>query len=130
MPSENSSNIASEAVNKVAVKLFLAICKKWQLTDSQKCILAGISQQNTLSDWESGVDNKANIALSEDSLIRLSYIAGIYKCIQLLHSDPVEWKEWIKKPNRGFAGKSALEYMLRGRITDLADVRYYLEEYL
>jgi len=57
----------------------------------------------------------------------LSYIAGIYKGIQLLFNDPLQWKKWIRKPNRDFFDASPLEKMLRGRVVDLADVRRYID---
>jgi hypothetical protein len=34
---------------------------------------------------------------------------------------------WIKRPNTAFGGHSALDKMLQGAPTDLADVRRYLE---
>ena len=67
------------------------------------------------------------IKLGKDTLERLSYLAGIYKAVQLLFSDPVQWKNWVRKPNRDFGGTSALERMLGGRIVDLVDVRRYLD---
>ena len=34
---------------------------------------------------------------------------------------------WIRKPSEAFGGRSALDVMLRGEITDLIDLRAYLD---
>jgi hypothetical protein len=124
-------NVASktnkEEISKVAVKLFFAISDEWNLTDKQKCTLAGVSTRTTLNNWKRKIETEDTLSLPNDSLERLSYIAGIYKGIQGLFSSPKQWKEWVKKPNGDFGGKSALERMLCGRVIDLADVRRYVD---
>jgi hypothetical protein len=127
MKNETISGVSHKAVCKVALKLFFAICKEWDLTEAQKCSLAGISTRSTLSNWKRKLESGEDVALSKDSLERLSYISGIYKGVQGLYSNPKQWQEWVKKPNRDFAGKSALDRMLCGRIIDLADVRRYID---
>ena len=112
---------------RVAVKLFLGIADEWNLTDEQRCNLAGLNSRTTLNNWRKKIGNKESIKLSGDTLERLSYLAGIYKGIQLLFSDPAQWKNWIRKPNKDFGGQSALERMLAGRVVDLSDVRRYVD---
>lgn len=112
---------------RVAVKLFLGIADEWGLSEEQRCTLAGLSSRTTLHNWRKKVVAKEGINLSGDTLERLSYLAGIYKGVQLLFTDPAQWKNWVKKPNRDFGGQSALERMLAGRVVDLADVRRYLD---
>jgi hypothetical protein len=114
-------------MSRVAVKLFFGITEEWNLTDAQRCILAGLGTRTTLHNWRHKLDNNKPIKLSKDTLERLSYLAGIYKAIQILFSDPGQWKNWVKKPNRDFGGVSALDRMLAGRVVDLVDVRRYLD---
>lgn len=114
---------------RVAVKLFLAIADEWGLTDDQRCTLAGLGSRTTLHNWRKKVAAKEAINLSGDTLERLSYLAGIYKGIQLLFTDPAQWKNWVKKPNQHFGGQSALDRMLAGRVVDLSDVRRYLDSW-
>lgn len=114
---------------RVAVKLFLAIADEWELTEEQRCILAGLNSRTTLHNWRKKVDANEDIKLSGDTLERLSYLAGIYKGLQLLFTDPKQWQSWVKKPNRDFGGQSALERMLAGKVIDLADVRRYLDSW-
>jgi hypothetical protein len=114
---------------RVAVKLFLGITDEWALTDEQRCILAGLNSRTSLHNWRNKVAAKENIKLSGDTLERLSYLAGIYKALQILFTDVAQWQDWVKKPNTDFGGQSALERMLAGRVVDLSDVRRYLDSW-
>lgn len=116
-----------ERLARVAVKLFFGITEEWGLTDNECCTLAGISSRTTLHNWRRKLASNEPISLSHDTLERLSYLSGIYKSLQMLFSDPVQWKQWVNKPNRDLGGQSALQRMLAGRIVDLADVRRYLD---
>jgi len=117
------------ALGRVAAKLFFAITEEWQLTDDQRLVLAGIGSRTTLHKWRNKVINKEPINLSRDTLERLSYLAGIYKALQLLFPEPTQWAEWVNKPNRDFGGNSAMDRMLAGKVVDLADVRRYLDSW-
>lgn len=114
-------------ISRVAVKLFFGITQEWDLTDEQRCTLAGLNTRTTLLNWRRGLDSDKPVKLSKDTLERLSYISGIYKAIQLLFSEPQQWKDWVRKPNRDFGGASILDRMLGGHIADLVDVRRYLD---
>ncbi len=119
--------VSESEISRVAVKLFFGIAEEWALSDKQRCTLAGLGTRTTLHNWQRKLEAGSPIKLSRDTLERLSYLAGIYKSIQVLFSDPSQWKDWVRKPNRDFGGQSALERMLAGRVVDLADVRRYLD---
>lgn len=124
---DGKSQIDHQTLCLVAVKLFFGITQEWQLTDEQRCILAGLGTRTTLHNWRQKLAANEPIKLSKDTLERLSYLSGIYKAVQLLFSDPQQWQHWIRKPNRDFGGMSALERMLGGNVVDLSDVRRYLD---
>jgi hypothetical protein len=113
-------------LGRVAAKLFLAICTEWQLTQEQRAVLAGVGR-TTLHNWKQKVEAGEPVAMPADTLERLSYVAGIYKALQILLPARPQWAEWVRRPNRDFGGQSALERMLGGRVVDLADVRRYLD---
>jgi hypothetical protein len=115
------------AISRVAVKLFFGITEEWSLTDDERCTLAGLGTRTTLHNWRQRLAGGEAIKLSKDTLERLSYLAGIYKGIQLLFSDPNQWKNWVRKPNNELGGRSALDRMLAGRVVDLVDVRRYVD---
>ncbi len=121
------SAVSEREMSRVAVKLFFGIAEEWGLTDKQRCTLAGLGTRTTLYNWQRKLEAGEPIKLSKDTLERLSYLAGIYKGVQLLFADPNQWKSWVRKPNRDFGGQSALDRMLAGRVVDLVDVRRYLD---
>lgn len=115
-----------EVLGRVAAKLFFAIADEWALTQPQRATLVGVGR-TTLHNWKHKVEAGDPLLLPADTLERLSYIAGIYKALQILLPTREQWAQWIKKPNRDFGGHSALEHMLGGHVVDLADVRRYLD---
>lgn len=127
MNSKKNTKVDPTVLSKVAVKLFFGIADEWNLNDSQKCALAGVNSRSTLRNWNEKIEHEQPLHLTRDTLDRLSYIAGIYKGIQVLFSEPKQWKEWIHKPNSNFGQHSPLEVMLQGGLVDLADVRRYID---
>lgn len=117
----------AEELGRVAVKLFMGIAKQWQLNDKQSCTLAGLGSRSTLHKWKDAAEHNKPVKVSPDTLERLSYIAGIYKALQLLFTDASRWQEWVHAPNDAFGGQSAMDRMLAGKVIDLADVRRYLD---
>lgn len=117
----------SGAIGRVAAKLFFGITDQWQLNDGQRLLLAGHTSRTTLNQWRRRVAAGESIRLSRDTLERLSYVAGIYKALQLIFLNPEQCSEWVRKPNRDFGGRPALEHMLAGSVVDLADVRRHLD---
>jgi hypothetical protein len=59
----------------------------------------------------------------------LSYLLGIYKALQLLFKEPAAADAWLRRPNDAplFGGRSALDRMLSGQVSDLFLVRQYLD---
>lgn len=121
------SNSNRGELGRVAAKLFLGITDEWKLTEADKLVLAGHESRTTLNQWRKKIKANEDIKLSRDTLERLSYVAGIYKALQLLFPNPEQWANWIRRPNRDFGGNPALDHMLGGNVVDLADVRRYLD---
>jgi len=44
-----------------------------------------------------------------------------------MFAEPERAYEWVRKPSTAFADASALDKMLQGAPTDLADIRAYLD---
>jgi hypothetical protein len=119
-PELNPSALAS-----AGLRTFFNIAEKWQLTAEEQRILLGSPSRSTFFAWK----KKPPHVLPADTLERISYIFGIYKAIHILLPVPANADAWIKKPNSApmFNGKSALHYMLQGRVMDLYSVRQYLD---
>lgn len=63
--------------------------------------------------------------MPEDTLRRIGYVAGIWKALEIVYSDPDLADGWVKRPN--FGGTTPLELLAAGDVSDLAAVRAYLD---
>ena len=52
---------------------------------------------------------------------------GIHKALRIVFKDSQRGFAWIRAANAAFNGKSALDVMLGGELTDLMRVRRYLD---
>lgn len=66
--------------------------------------------------------------LDADQMYRVSYLIGIFKALNILHSRPLA-DEWVRLPNtnRIFAGRTPLDYMIRGGLPAMQTVRRLLD---
>ena len=87
--------------------------------------LLGLTARSTFFKWK----KNPNTVLPKDTLERISYILGVYKALQILLPNDQTADEWVRRPNAAslFAGRSALDRMLSGRVADLFLVRQYLD---
>ena len=124
-PRNVDSQFDPDELGATALTAFFNITSGWGLAAEEERVLLGSPPRSTFFKWKS---EKA-ARLSADTLERISYIMGIYKGLRILLPTEEAANSWVKRPNtaRGFAGKSALERMLAGRVIDLADVRRYLD---
>jgi len=108
------------------LRAFFNIANDWGLSANEQIVLLGSPARSTYFKWKSA---PATAKLPRDTLERLSYILGIYKALQILLPNPQSADSWIKKPNAAplFAGRSALDRMLGGNVSDLVAVRQYLD---
>ena len=107
------------ALARATVNLFRA----WQLSDIEARTLLGDMTQRTWARWKDGSIGR----IDRDLRARMGILMGIHKALRYLFTDPARGYAWIKKPNGAFAGQAALDVMMRGEITDLIDLRSYLD---
>ena len=107
------------ALARTTVNLFRA----WQLSDIEARILLGDMAQRTWARWKEGRIGR----IDRDLRARMAILMGIHKGLRYLFTEPARGYAWIRKPNATFAGQSALGVMMRGEITDLIDLRAYLD---
>ncbi len=108
-----------------ALRAFFRIAELWRLDANQQRVLLGSPATSTFYKWK----KDGGGTLSRDVLERISYILGIYKALQILFTDARNADEWISRPNTAgpFGGRSALDRMLSGNVSDLFVVRQYLD---
>lgn len=107
-----------EAMFRAAVNLF----RFWGITDDEAATLLDLPLRSYRR-WKAGEIGR----IDRDGKARLSNIMGIHKALRIIFREAQRAYSWIKAPNAAFAGKSALDVMLGGELTDLMRVRRYLD---
>jgi len=109
-----------------AAAMFRAVVNlfgKWDVTDEQASTLLDVpvrSYRRWKADGEPG-------RIDRDGKARLSNLIGIHKALRYMFRETRRAHDWIKAPNSAFQGRSALDIMLGGELTDLMRVRRYLD---
>lgn len=106
------------ATFRAALNLF----RHWQLTDAQAATLLDLPPR-TFARWKAGDVGR----MDRDCRARLSNLMGIHKALRVIFSEPARGCAWIRQANEVFGGRSALDVMLNGELTDLMRVRRYLD---
>jgi hypothetical protein len=116
-------DLADPRASAVAKKTFFRIMELWGATNEQAQLLLGSPSRSTFYGWKKG----AGGILPRDAFERVSYVMGIYKALQILFADEGRAEAWVAKPNAAFGGRSALDRMAAGNMSDLHAVRAYLD---
>ncbi|HVS33514.1 MAG TPA: antitoxin Xre-like helix-turn-helix domain-containing protein [Thermoanaerobaculia bacterium] len=107
-----------------AVRAFFNIATRWGIRDEDaKALLGGISN-GPYYEMKKDPDR----VLDADRLLRISYLIGIFKALNILHSKKLA-DAWIRLPNsnRIFAGQTPLAYMIKGGVPAMQTVRRLLD---
>lgn len=107
------------AMFRAAFNLF----RHWRLTDEQAATLLDMPPRS-YGRWKAGQIGR----ISRDGKARLSNLMGIHKALRIIFREPQRGYDWIHAANTVFAGRSALQVMLGGELTDLMRVRRYLDD--
>ena len=118
--------VAPEHMAAAGLRAFVRIAQAWQLSVDEQLALLGQPPRSTWFAWRKQPDKAA---LPRDTLERLSNLLGIYKSLQILLPDAAAADAWVRKPSSAapFGGRSALDRMLAGNVSDLNFVRRYLD---
>jgi hypothetical protein len=115
----DSEDAEAAAMLRAVLNLF----ERWALKPAEIRTLLGSPSERTLQRWRAG-----QIAgVPHDTQFRLGCLLGIHKALRYMFAAPERGYAWVKKPNEGFGGLSALDKMLQGAPTDIAYVRDYLD---
>lgn len=113
-----------KVLNPSVIRTFLRIAAAWGLTNEHIYNLMNISEE-VLNKWRDGSTD----SIDKERLLRLSYIFGIYKALQILI--PQSADKWVLRPNTNkiFGGRAAISVMCEGP-EGLQSVRRYLDAHL
>jgi uncharacterized protein (DUF2384 family) len=100
----------------------LNLFRLWDVTDDQAATLLDLTKR-TYARWKAGDTGR----ISRDGKARLSNLMGVHKALRIVFSDAARGYAWVQTGNDAFGGRSALDVMLGGEITDIMRVRRYLD---
>lgn len=114
-----------QELGEAALRGFFMLADAWGLNTAEQITLLGGPSRSAFFAWKKA----PAVAISGDTMERISYLLGIWKALRILIPDDRQALAWVKKPNLHpmFGGNPPLERMLRGRLLDLADVRRMLD---
>ena len=112
MTSEIPSKASPQEIAVTGLKICRRIADAWDLSEAEKSQLLRIPSQSN--------------EVRPDSLERFSYILGIYKNLRILFPTEQRAGQSVKKSNKAFGRRPAIEVM----IEDPATVRWHLDSQL
>ena len=118
------SRPARERLSPSALKAFFNILDRWKVRDAlARDLLGGVSNGAFYN-----LKRTPKKILGTDELLRVSYLVGIFKALNILYSRALA-DGWMQRPNSNpiFAGKTPLAYVRVGGIPALQTVRRLLD---
>jgi hypothetical protein len=106
-----------------AMEGFFSIMNHWRVDNGTARRILGSPAERTFYEWKKGKVSK----LSDDTMRRIGYVAGIWKALQIVYSQADHADGWVQRPNKFFGGQTPLKRMAAGDVTDLAAVRAYVD---
>ena len=123
-PPRLGDRAARERLSAPALKAFFNIMARWKIADADaRALLGGVSNGPFYE-----MKRKLDRVLDTDRLTRISYLIGIFKALQILHSRSLA-DQWVLLPNQNpiFAGQTPLSYMIGGGLPAMQTVRRLLD---
>lgn len=113
-----------ERLSPAALRAFFNIMTRWQVRDEDaRALLGGVSNGPFYE-----MKKNPERVLDPDRLLRLSYVIGIFKALNLLYSSTLA-DAWMSRPNSNaiFAGQTPLAYLVAGGLPAMQVVRRLLD---
>ena len=113
-----------ERVSPAAIRTFFNIMDRWEVRDEDARRLLGGVSNGPFYEMKKNADR----VLESDRLLRVSYLIGIFKALNILYSESLA-DRWIQLPNsnRIFGGQAPLAYMMKGGLPAMQIVRRLLD---
>lgn len=119
-----TSKVERERLSPAALKAFFNIASRWKIRDEDaRQLLGGISNGPFYE-----MKKNPERVLDADTLTRVSYLIGIFKALNIVHSEKLA-DDWVQLPNKNrlFGGDAPLSYMLKGGLPAMHTVRRLLD---
>lgn len=119
-----TSKSERERLSPSAARAFFNLVSRWSVRDEDARLLLGGMSNGPYYEMK----KKPDRVLDTDRLLRISYLIGIFKALNILYSKKLA-DAWIRLPNsnRIFGGQTPLAYMLKGGLPAMQTVRRLLD---
>jgi len=120
-----ASKAERERLSPSALKAFFNMMDRWGVRDEDaRQLLGGV----TNGPYYAMKKHPETRVLDADKLLRISYLVGIFKALNILHGQPLA-DAWVRLPNtnRIFGGQAPLAYMIKGGAPAMQTVRRLLD---
>ncbi len=127
-PAPEFPNLSNEEdrrrLSPAALRGFLRIMQHWGVRDEDARVLLNGVSNGQFYKWKLAAPE----ALDQDRLMRISYLVGIFKSLNILFSTALA-DRWVQLPNSNviFGGRTPLAYMLSGGTPAMHVVRQLLD---
>ena len=113
-----------ERLSPAALRTFFNIMARWQVRDDDARALLGGVTHGPFYEMKKNPER----VLDTDRLLRISYLVGIFKALNLLYSEALA-DAWVRRPNTNavFAGQTPLAYLTTGGLPAMQIVRRLLD---
>jgi len=122
-----SSRKERERLSPSGLKAFFNIMARWRVRDEDARALLGSVSNGPFYEMKRRPE-KPDRLLDPDRLMRVSYLVGIFKALNILYSEKLA-DGWVHLPNTNpiFAGETPLSFMIKGGLPSLQIVRRLLD---
>lgn len=119
-----SAKAERERLSPSAIRALFNVMRHWRVRDEDVRALLGGMSNGPFYDMKKNPDR----VLDTDRLLRISYLIGIFKALNILYSEKLA-DAWIQLPNnnRIFDGRTPLAYMMKGGLPAIQTVRRLLD---
>ncbi len=128
LPHRPPQSFAGEAdrarLTPAALEGLRSLARTWKLTSQEASDLLGVS----LSTWERIRAGSWGQTLSQDQLMRVSAMVGVFKGLHLLFADDMA-DRWVRLRNAGplFVNRTPIEAMRDDGIPGMLDIRRHVD---
>jgi hypothetical protein len=119
-----TSRTERERLSRSGVRAFFKVVERWGIRDEDAKVLLGGISNGPYYEMKKDPDR----VLDADRLVRISYLIGIFKAVNILYSRKLA-DAWVTLPNsnRIFGGRTPLEFMMKGGLPAMQTVRRLLD---
>ncbi len=119
-----SSKADRDRLSPAALIALRNLARAWRLTGTEGAALVGVSETT----WDRVKANSWSQTLSQDQMMRVSALIGVFKGLHLLFADDMA-DRWVRLRNVGplFGNLTPIEAMIERGIPGMIDIRRYID---